>query len=150
VMVELARGAGGPGWVQAVRVVQAVMVEPAAGTGGAGCGYGWSRLQVRVEPAGGAGGPGWCGWTWRVVRVDLGGAGVHAELAGLLGLGYSGLTRGNMMSSLMLKPVNMISSRSMPMPMPPAGGMASGSPLAACRDWAVSLARCSTGSTSSV
>ena len=63
----------------------------------------------------------------------------------------------------MVSPVNMISIRSMPMPIPPVGGMpyssacrnsssstiASGSPPAASSDCAVSRARSSTGSTSS-
>jgi hypothetical protein len=63
----------------------------------------------------------------------------------------------------MFSPVRVISSRSMPIPMPPEGGMpyssarrksssssiASGSPPALSSDWAVSLARWITGSTSS-
>src|ERR1019366_957274 len=75
----------------------------------------------------------------------------------------TGLTSGKRTVSRTLAPVSMMSSRSIPMPSPPLGGMpyssacrkssssciASGSPPAASRDCAVSRARSSTGSTSS-
>src|SRR5689334_13879766 len=74
-----------------------------------------------------------------------------------------GRTNGNRIVSRIVRPVSMIMSRSTPIPSPPVGGIAysnadrnsssssiaSGSPPAASSDWAVSRARCSTGSISS-
>src|SRR5262245_33248985 len=74
-----------------------------------------------------------------------------------------GRTSGNRIVSRIVRPVSMIIIRSTPMPSPPVGciaysnadrnssssSIASGSPPAASRYWAVSRARCSTGSISS-